>query len=424
MAMIKGPGLMSYWGWRAGADNSSVVRPRLNVTRLWLAVLVALAQAVALVPSVDAQAVQSRRATATWLPKSISTKDLTGTCPVANSPDAPCAIVRGLTYLTSVTFSVNQPVESMILQPVGNGLEIVATSRATGGDFTRQLAANQTETIDLSVTVPEATARTDRNFYIGKLTLVGGDASVAGSLPISITVPRPRLSWGRLLLDDGTGDVAPIQTIVGSGASFTRRVTISSSLDMEDFAIRSTSDRVTVEGAPSTLSAGQPQSLLVTFDAPIVARRTKVDVNLIPVSGITALPGSLRMRVTILPATVSWGPPQLRATLNAEEQRPLERTLTITSNYDIPNVQFKTLDIGLTPILSPLDPVNLRAGVPQQVRVRLCPGYAPTTYFLGLTAYQGSKPLNQRLQIRMTVEGDAAKIRPLPEGAQDPCAAP
>jgi hypothetical protein len=126
----------------------------------------------------------------------------------------------------------------------------------------------------------------------------------------------------------------------------------------------------------------------------------------------------------VLPATVTWGPPQVRATLNAEEQKPQERTLTITSNYDIPSVQFKTQDVGLTPILSPTGPVNLKAGVPQQIKVRLCPGYAPTTYFLGLTAYQGSKPLNQRLQIRMTVEGDAANIRPLPEGSQDPCAAP
>ncbi|HEY3111027.1 MAG TPA: hypothetical protein VGL23_19875 [Chloroflexota bacterium] len=401
-----------------------MARPRLIAARLWLALLVALAQAVALAPSADAQELQPQRAIATWTPKSISARELAGICPVGDFPDAPCPIVRGTTYQTSVTFSVDQPVQPLIIQPVGNGLEIVATSRATGGDFTRALAANQTETIDLSVTVPEATGRKDRSFYLGKLMLVGGDANVSGVLSISVAIPKPRLTWGRLQLNDGSGDAAPMQTIVGAGSTFTRKVTVTSSLEIDDFAIRSNSDRITVAGAPATLPAGRPQDLLVTFNAPIVNRKTRMEVSLTPVGGITPLSGTLRMRVTVLPATVKWGPPQIRATLNAAEQKPLEKTLTITSNYDIPNVQFKTEDVGLTPILSPLGPVNLRAGVPQQVRVRLCPGYAPTTYFLGLTAYQGSKPLNQRLQIKMTVEGDSASIKPLPEGAADPCAAP
>lgn len=401
-----------------------MTRPGTSRARLWLAVLFAIAQVIGLTPSAEAQQTAIPHATATWTPRSLTARDLAGTCPVATSADAPCPIVRGVTYQTSVTVSVDRAVESMVIQPVGNGLEIEATSRATGADFTRPLAANQAETIDVSVTVPEQTSRRDRLFYIGKITLVGGDAAVSGALPISVSIPKPRLTWSRLQLDDGTGNAAPIQTIVGAGSTFTRRVTITSSLDVDEFAIHSNSDRITIGGAPSTLPAGQARELTVTFNAPIVNRRTRMDVNLMPVSGLTPLNGTMRMRVTVLPATVSWGPPQIRATLNAEEQVPLEKTLTITSNYDIPNVQFRTQDVGLTPLLSPLTPVNLRAGVPQQVRVRLCPGYAPTTYFLGLTAYQGSKPLNQRLQIRMTVEGDAAKIKPLPEGAADPCAAP
>ena len=405
-------------------DNRFVRPVRPSPLRVWLALLLALAQLLALAPAAEAQQAQSPRVTATWTPKSVGPKELAGICPTSDQADAPCPIVRGATYQTAVTFSVDQAVQPLILQPVGNGLDIVATSRATGADFTRALAANQTETIDISVTIPDASARNDRSFYLGKITLAGGDADVAGALTISVAVPKPRITWGRLRLNNSTGDAAPIQTIVGAGSTFTRRVTLTSSLDVADFAIHSNSDRVSIDGVPAALPGGVTQNLLVTFQAPIVNRKTRVDVNLIPTSGITPLSGSMRMRVIVLPATISWGPPQVRATLNAEEQKPLERTLTITSNFDIPNVQFKTEDVGLTPVLSPLGPVNLRAGVPQQVKVRLCPGYAPTTYFLGLTAYQGSKPLNQRLQIKMTVEGDAANIKPLPEGAADPCAAP
>jgi hypothetical protein len=397
-------------------------RPR-PILRVWLALLLALAQLTVLVPTADAQEAGPQRVLATWTPKTLGSKEIAAaSCPAA--PDEAAVIVRGVVYETCVTVQVDRPVQPLIIQAVGNGLEITATSRATGGDFTRALVPGQLETIDISIVVPEASPRNTRNFYLGKVMLVGGEASVSGALTVSVTVPKPRISWGRIQLNDGSGDAAPLQTFVGSGATFTRRVSLTSTLDVEDFAVRSNSDRITVAGVPSSLPGGVPQSVLLTFRAPVVNRQTRIDVNLMPVSGLTPLNGTMRMRVIVQPAIVSWGPPQVRATLNAEEQTPLEKTLTITSNYDIPNVQFRTQDVGLTPILSPIEPVNLRAGVPQQVRMRLCPGYAPTTYFLGLTAYQGSKPLNRRLQIKMTVEGDAAKIQPLPEGVLDPCARP
>src|SRR5262245_38664813 len=145
---------MGYWDAPSGADNSPVVRPRLDAARLWLAVLVVLAQMVALVPTVDAQEVGRSRATATWLPRTIPARELAGVCPLGDVPDAPCPIVRGVTYRTSVTFSVDRAVQPLVLEPIGNGLEIVATSRATGAEFTRRLAAHQSETIDLAVTVP------------------------------------------------------------------------------------------------------------------------------------------------------------------------------------------------------------------------------------------------------------------------------
>jgi hypothetical protein len=415
---------LGYWAALRPADNRLVRAHRPgSILRVWLALLIALAQLNALVPAAGAQEIEAERVRATWTPKTLGSKEIAAaSCPA--TPDEEAVIVRGVVYETCVTVQFDQPVQPMIIEPVANGLEITATSRATGADVTRALAPGQAETIDISIVVPEANPRNTRDFYLGRIVLLGGSASVSGALTISVTVPKPRISWGRIQLTDGSRDAAPLQTIVGSGATFTRRVALTSSLDVEDFAIRSNSDRLTVSGVPTSLPGGEPQNLLLTFRAPIVNRRTRMEVHLMPASGITPLAGTMRMRVLVLPVTVSWGPPQVRATLNVEDQAALEKTLTITSNYDIPNVQFRTQDVGLTPILSPTGLVNLRAGVPQQVRVRLCPGYAPTTYFLGLTAYQGSKPLNQRLQIRMTVEGDPAKVQPLPEGALDPCAAP
>jgi hypothetical protein len=301
-------------------------------------------------------------------------------------------------------------------------MQITATARSTGLDVTPALAANQSETIDLNITVPDQNPRGgDRSFYLARIRL-GSPGQITGALVITVSIPKQRVTWGRLLLNDGTGNPAPLQAIVGSGRSFTRRVTFSANSEIPDFAIKSNSDRITVSAVPDVLAPNQQRTVVLTFNAPIVNRRTRMDVSLTPASGLSPLPTALRMKVIVNPAEITWGPPQVRATLNAETQELQEKTLTVVSNVDIPGVSFVTQDVGLVPILSPLDPVNLRAGVPQEVRMRLCPGYAPTTYFLGLTAYQGSKPLNQRLQIKMTVTGDAARIPALPPGAQDPCA--
>lgn len=407
----------------APADNPGV-RVTTRLTRVWLVLLFGLAQVVAASsgPSPAAAADSAAPLLATWSPRTLTPRDLAGVCPTDKDPQTPCTMQRGVTYQTSVSVQLNEATQPLTLSVDARGIEVTAVSRATGADFTRQLAANQSEQIDVTVTIPESNPRTDRGFYLGKVTLQGGASPVSGSLVISVSVPKPRVSWGRLM-DPTTKDVAPIQTVVGAGAVFQRTVTYSSTMDIADFAIRSTSDRVKVSAQPDTLSGGTTQTATLTFSAPIVNRRTRMTVTLYPAQGLQPVATPLNIRVLVLPAQVTWGPPQIRATLNAEEQKIVEKTLTVVSNFDVPGVSFRTQDIGLTPVLSPLDPVDLKAGVPQQVKVRLCPGYAPTTYFLGITAYQGSKPLNTRLQIKLTVEGDAANIKPLPDGAQDPCAA-
>lgn len=391
-----------------GFDNDGV--------RALLALLLVLGQVLALTPMAEAQALEER-VTATWTPKSIGNRELAGTC-----GEGACPIQRGVTYQTSVRFNVDKAVQPLVISTSPGGLDIVATSAATGSDFTPSIPAGGGETINLSITILEATVRNERRFFLARVIL-GGSANVSGSLLISVTVPSARVAWGRLQ-DPETGAPAPLQTIVGAGQVFQRTITFTPSLDIQDFGVKANTDRVAITGVTASGQAGVTQTLNLRFTAPIVNRRTRMDVVITPVTGITPLVSSVRMRVLVLPAEIRWGPPQLRATLNAEDQRFVERTLTITSNYDIPGVQFRTQDVGLVPILEPLGTVDLRAGRPQTVRVRMCPGYAPTTYFLGITAYQASKPLNQRLQIKMEVGGDAANI-PVPQaGINDPCANP
>jgi hypothetical protein len=382
-------------------------------------VLLCVAQILGLMPAAEAADVAP--IIATWTPRQLTPRDLAGVCPTEKDDNAPCMMQRGVTYQTTVSFSVDQATQPLVLLVEGRGLEITAASRSQGGDYTSALSAGGSEQVDISVTIPEANPRSDRGFYLGKVTLQGSGTQVLGSLVISVSVPKPRVSWGRLM-DPKTNDVAPIQTIVGAGGSFQRTVTFYSNTDISNFAIRSTSDRIKVSAQPDTISAGTINTATLTFTAPVVNRRTRMSLTLYPAQGLQPVSSPLKMSVLVLPAEITWGPPQIRATLNAEKQELLERKLTVISNYDIDGVLFRTQDVGLTPVLSPVDPVNLKAGVPQEVKVRLCPGYAPTTYFLGITAYQGAKPLNSRLQIRLNVEGDAEKIPPLPEGADDPCA--
>ena len=136
-------------------------------------------------------------------------------------------------------------------------------------------------------------------------------------------------------------------------------------------------------------------------------------------SGLVALQKTMRLRVVVLPAEITWSPPILRETLVVQNQAPKTIQVSFPSNYDIPGVRFNTADLGLTPVLSPLVPVDLRADVPQALTLRLCPGYAPTTYFLGITAFQGNQPINRRLQIRLTVADNGSGLPTAP--AVDPC---
>ena len=125
---------------------------------------------------------------------------------------------------------------------------------------------------------------------------------------------------------------------------------------------------------------------------------------------------TVRFRPAGLPLRLSQRP--LVASLRTVVDNSTAQSIWSVSPADAPDTAL-TLTVHR---MTEADQVAGIAGVPVQIKVRLCPGYAPTTYFLGLTAYQGSKPLNQRLQIKMQVDGDAAKIKPLPEGAKDPCA--
>jgi hypothetical protein len=213
---------------------------------------------------------------------------------------------------------------------------------------------------------------------------------------------------------------------LGSGAYFTRDISFSSNLDVSDFTLTTNTDRAALAGVPGSLTAGTTQHIAMGYTAPIVSRRTAMDIRLSPGislgTGTQALERVLRIKVIVLPAIVSWSPPEIHGTLLVQKQVPAVQTVFVTSNYDVANVRLRTADIGLTPILSPVNAVDLKAGVPQPVQVRMCPGYAPTTYFLGISAYQGNQPLTKRLRIRLKVEDDGTGLPP--PGGSDPCAIP
>jgi hypothetical protein len=360
------------------------------VTRYGLALLLALAQLVLLVPYAGAQETRLR---VTFDPERVTTQTVGG-CQPAES----CAIQRGVTYTVYVDFTVSAPADPMAIEVEGGGLEIEATG--SDGETTRRLAAGGSDRLQLDVTVPEANGRRDRTFYIGRVRLIGEHGSYI--LPVTLSVPPARISWGPLL-EPSTGERAPSITEVGSGQTLTRRVTISSNVDAEDFRIRSRTGSLTVVGAPDTLPGGRSHEITLQYQAPIVNRKTYTEVVLSPSSGLQALQNTLRFRLAILPVQLTWSPPFVRKTLSIQDRRAVPITVTATSNYDVADVRFKTADIGLTPITSPLEPVTLLAGRPQPVTFLICPGYAPTKYFLGITAYQGERPLNKRLQVRSTV---------------------
>jgi hypothetical protein len=355
-----------------------------------LALLLALAQLLLIVPSAGAQA---SRLEVTFNPNRITSQTVGG-C----QPNTLCPLQRGVTYTVNVAFTVNAPASPMAIRVEGGGLEIEATG--TDVDTTRQLPAGGSDRIALDITIPEANGRRDRTFYYGGLKLTGEQGSY--TLPIAVSVPPPRIAWGPLT-EPGSDERAPVVTEVGSGQTVTRRVTISSNTDAEDFAVRARSDRVTITGAPTTLPGGQSQEITIEYQAPIVNRKTHTELVLSPTSGLQALQSTLRMRLVILPVQITWSPPFVRKTLNIQDRRAVPITVTATSNYDVTDVRFKTADIGLMPITSPLSPATMRAGQPQPVSFLICPGYAPTQYFLGITAYQGEKPLNKRLGVRSSV---------------------
>lgn len=391
---------------------ASAARVRF-LTALFLGALL-VGQAAYWAPPAAAEA--QPRVVTIWNPGKVTGQTIAGTCPTATDPNATCPLERGVTYLTSVQLSFATATESQLINVQGNGLDIQAVSATTNQAYTPPLAAGQSDTINLRITIPEADGHNDRSFYLGRIYLIGSQP-VVGQLLVSLVVPRLRLTWGRVL--DETGERAPIETVIGSGSIVRRTVTVTSSLNASDLQVRANTDRMTIENVASVASAGVAQNATLTFDAPTVNRRTRFDVVLHARNGLELLEASLRIRFVVLPVEVRWNPPQIREALSVQTQQFREVTVTLTSNYDISGIRFRTADLGLTPILSPLTTVDLRANVPQPVRLRLCPGYAPTTYFVGITAYQGAKPLNRRLPINMLVADDGTGIPTVPP--VDPC---
>jgi hypothetical protein len=361
--------------------------------RYLIPALLVLAQLIALVPTVSAQEAETRLRV-TFDPPRI-TSQVVGGC----EPNTACPIQRGVTYTVNVAFDVNVDADSMVFDLEPGGLEIEPSL-----DATDPVAAGGRGTFSLDITIPEAGGRKDRTFYFGRVRLFGEQGTFI--LPLSVSVPAAKITWGQLL-DPVSGEKASSIAQVGSGGEVSRRVNINSSFDVEDFEIRTNApDRVTLTGVPDNLVAGRNVPITIGYEAPIVNRRTRTDVVLSPGSGLQALKNTLRLRLVVLPVQITWSPPFIRRTLDLRSQKAALVTVNATSNYTVDNVTFKTSDLGLTPFAPGFDnePRTMQAGVPVPVRIVICPGYAATQYFLGVTAFQNrTKPLNKRLQIRSNV---------------------
>lgn len=370
--------------------------------RYLLATVLVLAQLLMLVPTASAQEVVRLRMT--FNPPRV-TSQIVGGC----APNAPCPLQRGVTYTVNVAFTANIAAESLVVEVEPGGLDIEPSI-----DSTPALLAGGSSSFSLDITVPEARGRSDRTFYFGRVRLFGEQGTFI--LPVAVSLPPPKVTWGQLT-DPATGEKAPVVASVGSGATIRRRININSNVDVEDFDIRTNApDRVTLTGVPDNLPAAQNVPLTIDYEAPIVNRRTRTDVVFAPLGGLQALKNTLRLRLVILPVQITWSPPFIRRTLELQNRRAVPVTVTATSNYTVDNVTFKSADVGLTPITSHQfdEPITMQAGVPVNVSFLICPGYAPTQYFLGISAFQNTtKPLNRRLQIRSNViDADGSGVTP------------
>ncbi|TAK25969.1 MAG: hypothetical protein EPO26_01065 [Chloroflexota bacterium] len=366
------------------------------------AVTTALVFALALLASFAsaASAQESPRVNVTFEPKRITARELAGCQPTGVCPP----LERDETYSTAVTLTVGVDSDPLFMDIEGGGLEISAT--ANGDESTRTLRAGQSQRIDLTVTIPEPSGRDDRMFYYGKVRFIDSDGRVVAVLPVVATLPTPRVYFSPVR-DPVTNEVPPLRTIIGAGQSFTREYLINSNINLDNFELRTNAPGfVRLENVPSELAASQQARVRLTYDAPNVNRRTKVNLDVRPLDGLQLINSLLRIRITILPLQIKWDPPVVRRELVVQTQRPERVTVQLRSNYDVNNVEVRTVDLGLMPVLSPINTINLRANEPVDVTFNICPGYAATRYYMSMAVYFDGKPLKRLLPIRAIVRDD------------------
>lgn len=367
------------------------------------AVTAAFAIAVVMLPALawHAYAQESpRRVNVTFEPKRVTARELagcqaTGACP---------PLERDGTYSTSVTLTVSADSDPLFMDVDGGGLDISAT--AGGDESTRALRAGESQRIDLTVTIPESRGRDDRVFYFGKVRFVDSEGGVVAVLPVVATLPTPRVYFSPVR-DPVTNEVPPLRTIVGAGQSFTRDYLVNSNANLNNFELRTNAPGfVRLENVPGELAASQQARIRLTYDAPYVTRRTRVNLDVRPIDGLQLIQSLLRIRITIEPLQIKWDPPVVRRDLIVQTQRPALVTVRLKSNLDVNQVEVRTVDLGLMPVLSPTNKIDLRANEPVDVTFSICPGYAATRYYMSMAVYLEGKPLKRLLPIRAIVRDD------------------
>ena len=296
-------------GLSVATDTEYVKLTSALCARIVALIAIALVPVFAIVTDASAQAA-SPRVVVNWTPRTVNGATLAGTCPTEREANAPCPIERGVTYRITVNLQVDSAVDGLLFSTQGGGMEISAVSATTNAEYTRPLAAGAIERVHLSVTIPDASGRNDRGFYLGRVTL-SGPTKVVGALTINVAVPSPKVSWGRPI-NSVTQKRADLVTYLGSGASVSQTLSISSNIDVPRFNVQTSADGASVFGIPGALNGGQDHQLTMEYQAPIVTRRTTTDVKLQPMSGLVALQKTMRIRIVVLPAEITWSPPNSR----------------------------------------------------------------------------------------------------------------
>lgn len=298
-------------------------------------------------------------------------------------------VTRGSTYEVPVTVTVAGEIFSPeIAIATSGGLDVTHDA-----DVLLDLADGDSVTFNLFITIPEETSsRSPRNFS-GRVRLIGED-SVGGGLSISIRLPTPRIKWER----------GRRQIHVPAGQTLDTTLALSSTIDIDEFSLRSSRPNFLSVDVDGALVGRQPVEAKISVTAPATSRRRYSTIAVVPFDGRRAVPSPLLLRVVIEPVLFTWDPPQLEINIPYGEQA-IPQTVRVAASHDIDGITFRTRDVGLVSIVSPEpeESIDLVGGEFIDLEFEANGVYAPSRYFVSVMPYRSTTQLGNPLRINVNI---------------------